>query len=94
MSDRKWIRFAPIAAIFIHVKKKSRHSRRLAKKQRETKNDEKMNSKKGMAQWLAWFVLPDPAVLGSNPGIHKKIRENWFSEKKLSLLPRLIDGAA
>ena len=41
-----------------------------------------------IAQWLE-FVLPDSAALDLIPAIPKKILE-----KKLPMLPRIIDGAA
>ena len=40
-----------------------------------------------LAQWLA-YLLPDPAASGSNPCI-----PNIFTEEKLSMLLRLINGA-
>ena len=43
----------------------------------------------GQHSTVVAFMLPDPAAPGSIPGIPK-----FFSEKKLSMLPRLNDSAA
>ena len=45
-----------------------------------------------IAQWLV-FALPDPGALGSISGIHDFFLRKLIFREKLSVLPRLINGA-